>query len=94
VVVKERLLGYREVDLFRNSSLEQIPSALSGSQKFSSQDSAVAAQSTCKNFTHILAVQFSSIRIANMNQEHWHFIAETVWPQSIWLESAGGLGPV
>ena len=54
-----------ELDLFRNSSLEQIPSALSGTQQFSSQESAEAAPSTWKHFTNILAVQLSGVRIAN-----------------------------
>jgi hypothetical protein len=35
-----------EVDLFRNGSLEQILSALSGNQQFSSSESAATAQST------------------------------------------------
>jgi hypothetical protein len=40
---KETLLGYRELDLYRDRSLEQIPSALSGNQQLSSQESSAAA---------------------------------------------------
>ena len=56
------------MDLFRNCSLEQIPSVLSGNQQFSSQESAAAAeaeaeaaeaataaaQSICKHFMDTL----------------------------------------
>jgi hypothetical protein len=45
-----------DVDLFRDCSLEQIQSALSRNQQFSSQESAEAAQSTCKHSTNTLAV--------------------------------------
>lgn len=54
-----------DMDLFRNCSLEQIQSALSGNQ-FCSQDSAEAAPSTHKYSTNISAVQFSSVRIAEL----------------------------
>jgi hypothetical protein len=52
------------VDLFRNWSLEQIPSALSEDQQFSLQERAAAAWSTCKYFTDMPAVQCSSVGIA------------------------------
>jgi hypothetical protein len=41
---------------------------------------AVAAQSTHKYFTEAPAVQFSRVRIANMNQHPWHYLAETARP--------------
>jgi hypothetical protein len=54
-----------EVDLFRNGSLEQFPSALSGNQQFSSiYRSAAATPSICKHFMDIPAVQFSRVGIA------------------------------
>jgi hypothetical protein len=52
-----------DVDLFRNGSSEQILSALSGNQKFSSQEPATASGSTQKHFTEISAIQFSSVRL-------------------------------
>ena len=86
---KERLLEYRGMDLFRNGSLEQIPSALSGNQQFSSQESAGATQSTCKHFMDMPAVHFDRVGIVNMNSQWWHYLAETARPQTL-LESAGG----
>ena len=50
---------------------------------------AAAARSTCKHFTDTPAVQFSSVRIANTNQQQWHYLAETARPQPQ-LKSAGG----
>jgi hypothetical protein len=47
-----------KVDLFRNYSLEQIQSMLSGNQQFGLHKSPVAAW---KHFTNITAVQFSSV---------------------------------
>ena len=47
------------------------------------------AQSTQKHFTDTPAVQFSRIWISNMNQQRWHYLAETARPQP-WLKSAGG----
>jgi hypothetical protein len=53
------------VDLFRNSSLEQVPSALSGNQQFSSQVSSWSCvHCTQKHFMDTPAVQFSTIGIA------------------------------
>ena len=49
----------------------------------------MAAPSTRKHFTDTPAVQFSRVRIANTNQQQWHYLAETARPQP-WLESAGG----
>ena len=51
--------------------------------------SAVAARSTHKHFMDTPAVQFGRVRIANMNQQWWHYLAETARPQPQ-LESAGG----
>ena len=39
------------------------------------------------------AVQFSSVGIANMNQQRWHHLAETARPQLNQQESPGGPGP-
>jgi hypothetical protein len=39
--------------------------------------STVAAWSTVKHFTDIPEVQLSTIRIANSNQQQWHYLAET-----------------
>jgi hypothetical protein len=50
--------------MFKDCSLEQIPSALSGNQQFGSQECTEAAQSTCKHFTDISAGQSSSVGIA------------------------------
>ena len=75
------------MDLFRNYSLEQIPSALLGNPQFSSQESSAPAQSTHKYFMNI---QFSRVRIANRNQQWWHYLAETVRPQSNRQKSARG----
>jgi hypothetical protein len=54
------------VNLFRNGSLEQLPSVLSENLQFSSQESAAVAQSTHKHFTDTPAVQFSRAGIAAM----------------------------
>ena len=43
--------------------------------------SAAAVRSTHKHFTDTPAVQLSRIRIANMNQQQWHYLAETGRPQ-------------
>ena len=51
--------------------------------------SAVAARSTHKHFTDTPAVQFSRIWISNMNQQRWHYLAETARPQPQ-HKSAGG----
>ena len=51
--------------------------------------SAAAAQSICKHFTDIPAVQFSRVGIANTNQQWWHYLAETARPQPR-HELAGG----
>ena len=51
--------------------------------------SAAAARSTHKHFMDTPAVQFSRVRIANRNQQQWHYLAETARPQP-WLKSAGG----
>lgn len=40
--------GYRGVDLFRNGSLRQIPSALSGNQQFSSRETAAQLNTLTK----------------------------------------------
>ena len=69
------------MDLFRNCSLEQITSVLSENQQFSSQKSAVAAQSAHKHCENLSAVNFSSVGIANRNQQQWHNLAETARPQ-------------
>jgi hypothetical protein len=42
---------------------------------------AAAAQSTCKHVTDAPAVQFGRVRIANTNQQWWHYVAETARPQ-------------
>jgi hypothetical protein len=44
--------------------------------------SAVAARSTCKHFMDTPAVQFSSVGIADTNQQRWHYLAETARSQS------------
>jgi hypothetical protein len=36
-------------------------------------------------------VQFSSVEIANRNQQRWHDLAETARPQPNWHDSAGGI---
>ena len=51
--------------------------------------STLTAQSTCKHFTDLPAVQFSRVGIANTNQQWWHNLAETARPQPQ-LESAEG----
>jgi hypothetical protein len=51
---------------------------LSGNKQFSSQYSAAAAAH--KYFSNTPAVQYSSVRIANMNQQWWQNLAETVQP--------------
>jgi hypothetical protein len=51
---------------------------------------AVAALSTCGHFAGIPAVQFRRVRIANMNQQWWHDLAETARPQP-WHKLAGGI---
>ena len=66
-----------EVDLFRNYSLEQIQSVLSGNQQFSSQESAAAAQCTRKYFTNTTAARFMSIKRGNSNQQQRHDSTET-----------------
>ena len=57
-----------EVDLFRNGSLEQLPSVV---WKLAVHRLAVAAWSTRKHFKDTLAVQFGRVRIANVNQQWW-----------------------
>ena len=49
----------------------------------------MAAQPTRKHFTYVPAVWFGRVRIANIIQEQWYYLAETARPQP-WHESAGG----
>lgn len=56
------------MDLFRNGSLEQLPSVLSRNGS-SFHKSAAAARSTCKHCTDITTVQFDRVRIADTNQQ-------------------------
>ena len=42
---------------------------------------AMAAQSTHKHFMDISAVKLGGVQIANMNQQQWHYLAETARPQ-------------
>ena len=64
------------MDLFRNGSLESLLHC----QQFSSQDSPEIARSTRKYFMNTPAVQFSTVGIADTNQQR---------PQPSWHESAG-----
>jgi hypothetical protein len=41
---------------------------------------AVAAQPTRKHFTYVPAVWFGRVRIANIIQEQWYYLAETARP--------------
>ena len=74
----------REIAQWLNCSLEQIPSAMSRDQQFSSQELAVAAQATRKCYTDIQ--QYSSV----VSGYGWNDIGETSRPQPNWHESAGG----
>lgn len=68
-------------------SLEQFLSLLLGNEQFSLQESAAEAQSLP---TLLLDQQVSSVvRIASMDQQWWHYLAESAGPQP-WHESAGG----
>jgi hypothetical protein len=76
------------VDLFRNGSLEKLSSVLSGNWQFGSQVN-IGSSIHLKHFTDIPAVQFCRVRIANTNQQWWHYLAETARPQP-WHKSTGG----
>ena len=80
-----------EVDLFRNGSLEQIPSALLGNQQFNSQvSSSTLIHSQTVSFTDILAVQFSSVgTVAVVTQPSKNSQASTEWARS----QQEGFGP-
>ena len=76
------------MDMFRKDSLEQLQSMLSGNRQFNSQVNS-SSQINLQTLTNTAAYQYGRVRIANMNQQSQHYLAETarLQPQH---KSAGG----